>query len=222
MTLRVSEIFFSLQGEGSRVGLPTIFVRLTGCPLRCIWCDTQYAFSGGTVMPIDAIIEKVATFPVRRVCVTGGEPLAQKGCLVLLTRLCDLSYDVCLETSGAQDVRPVDARVSCIVDLKTPSSGEAERNFVLLVDGGRALAAKDEIKVVVANRADYDWAKRQLAGHHLHLRCPVSFSPVVATETYDGEGLALCELAEWILTDGLDARFQIQLHRAIWGNIRGR
>lgn len=222
MSLKVSEIFFSLQGEASRVGLPTVFARLSGCPLRCAWCDTRYAFSGGETMTVDAVLEKITAFPTRHVCVTGGEPLAQKECLELLTRLCDQGYDVCLETSGALDLRPVDTRVSCIVDLKTPSSGEMERNFALLSDGGRTLKAKDEIKVVVASRADYDWAKSRLSEHQLLQRCSVLFSPVCATEGYDGPSLSPRELAEWILADGLNARFQIQLHKMIWGNMPGK
>ncbi|MDR2165132.1 MAG: 7-carboxy-7-deazaguanine synthase QueE [Zoogloeaceae bacterium] len=218
-TLNVSEIFFSLQGEASRVGLPTVFVRLSGCPLRCVWCDTTHAFRGGTTLSISDILAKAATHPVRRACVTGGEPLAQKGCLALLARLCDQGYDVSLETSGALDIRPVDMRVSRIVDLKTPSSGEADRNYVLIADRGRALTARDEIKVVIADHADYEWAKARLAEHRLYQRCPVLFSPVMRE---DGHGMTPRDLAGWILADGLEARFQMQLHRLIWGNMRGK
>ncbi|MDR2679040.1 MAG: 7-carboxy-7-deazaguanine synthase QueE [Zoogloeaceae bacterium] len=215
LSLKISEIFFSLQGEASRTGLPTVFIRLTGCPLRCRWCDTEYAFTGGTVMTLEEVLRAAARFPARRACVTGGEPLAQKNCPALLTRLCDQGYDVALETSGALDVRATDPRVARIVDLKTPSSGEAARNFVLLEDAGRALAARDEIKVVVADRADYDWAKARLNEHRLWHRCPVLFSPVA-------DVLAPAQLAAWMLEDGLDARLQLQLHKLIWGNMRGK
>lgn len=211
-SLRVSEIFFSLQGEGSRVGLPTVFVRLTGCPLRCTWCDTSHAFSGGQSMSLAAILARVAEFPTRQVCVTGGEPLAQKACLDLLTALCDRGYDVALETSGALDVSLVDPRVSRIMDLKAPGSGEAKRNRW---ENLAYLRPHDELKIIIACRADYEWAKAQLAKYDLARRCPVLLSPA--------QGLIEPrELAEWILADGLPVRFQLQLHKCLWGNIPGR
>lgn len=211
-SLRVSEIFFSLQGEGSRVGLPTVFVRLTGCPLRCTWCDTSHAFSGGQSMSLAAILARVAEFPTRQVCVTGGEPLAQKACLDLLTALCDRGYDVALETSGALDVSLVDPRVSRIMDLKAPGSGEVKRNRW---ENFAYLRPHDELKIIIACRADYEWAKAQLAKHDLARRCPVLLSPA--------QGLIEPrELAEWILADGLPVRFQLQLHKCLWGNMPGR
>lgn len=212
ISLRISEIFFSLQGEASRVGLPTIFVRLTGCPLRCSWCDTAHAFTGGEAMTLEAVLARVAEFPTRHVCVTGGEPLAQKSCLDLLTALCDQGYDVSLETSGALDVSQVDGRVSRIVDLKAPASGEAGRNRWANLE---CLGSRDEVKVIIASRADYDWAKARLAEFDLARRCPVLFSPA--------QGLIEPrDLAEWILADGLPVRFQLQLHKLLWGNMRGK
>ncbi|WP_303783919.1 7-carboxy-7-deazaguanine synthase QueE [Azovibrio restrictus] len=210
--LRISEIFFSLQGEASRVGLPTVFVRLTGCPLRCSWCDTAHAFTGGQSMTLGAILARVAEFPTRQVCVTGGEPLAQKACLDLLRALCDRGYDVSLETSGALDVSQVDPRVSRIVDLKAPDSGEAERNRW---ENLACLGPRDELKIIIASRADYEWARARLAEHELDRRCPVLLSPAQGrVEPRD--------LAEWILADGLPVRFQLQLHKLLWGNIPGR
>ena len=210
--LRITEIFFSLQGETSRAGLPTVFIRLTGCPLRCRWCDTAYAFTGGALRGIDEILAEVARHPTRTVCVTGGEPLAQKGCLPLLTALCDAGYDVSLETSGALDIAPVDPRVSRIVDLKAPGSGEADRNLAGNLD---QLNARDELKVVIADRADYEWARDMLRQHRLDQRCPVLFSPV------QGE-ITPGDLADWILEDGLPVRFQLQLHKILWQDARGR
>ncbi|MGE5491639.1 MAG: 7-carboxy-7-deazaguanine synthase QueE [Actinomycetota bacterium] len=212
MSLRISEIFFSLQGEASRVGLPTVFVRLTGCPLRCSWCDTAYAFTGGTAMEIDEVLAEVARHPTRQVCVTGGEPLAQKECLPLLTALCDRGYDVSLETSGALDISAVDPRVSRIMDLKAPGSGEDARNRLENLPG---LNARDEIKIVIASRADYDWARDMIATHGLADVCPILLSPA------QGQ-LEPAELAEWILADGLPVRFQMQLHKVLWGNMRGK
>ncbi len=208
----INEVFHSLQGESSRVGLPTVFVRLTGCPLRCTWCDTEHAFSGGERRSIPEILAQVATWGTRFVCVTGGEPLAQKSCLPLLTALCDAGYDVSLETSGALDISGVDPRVSRIVDLKAPASGESERN---LWDNIPHLASRDELKFVLANRADYEWAKGIVAELGLDKRCPVLFSPV------QGD-LAPSDLAEWILADRLPVRFQLQLHKLLWGNMRGK
>lgn len=210
--LRITEIFFSLQGETSRAGLPTVFIRLTGCPLRCRWCDTAYAFTGGALRGIDEILAEVARHPTRTVCVTGGEPLAQKGCLPLLTALCDAGYDVSLETSGALDIAPVDPRVSRIVDLKAPGSGEADRNLAGNLD---QLNARDELKVVIADRADYEWARDMLRLQRLDQRCPVLFSPV------QGE-ITPGDLADWILEDGLPVRFQLQLHKILWQDARGR
>jgi 7-carboxy-7-deazaguanine synthase len=210
--LRVCEIFFSLQGEASRVGLPTVFVRLTGCPLRCRWCDTAYAFSGGENMTIAEILEAVRRWPTRHVCVTGGEPLAQRHSLALLAALCDAGHEVCLETSGALDIGGVDARVARIVDIKTPSSGEADKNRL---ENMALLVARDELKIVIADRADYDWARAQMARHRLSARCPVFLSPAHGLQS-------AVELAEWMLADGLDARFQLQLHKQLWGNMQGK
>jgi len=210
--LRITEIFHSLQGEARDVGRPTVFVRLTGCPLRCVWCDTAYAFHGGQWREIDDILHEVATFQTRYVCVTGGEPLAQKRCIDLLRALCDAGYDVSLETSGALDVSAVDARVSKVVDLKAPGSGEAARNLWSNLD---VLKTGDQIKFVLADRADYDWARARLEEHALGARCEVLFSPVYGK-------LAPRELAEWILADRLPVRMQIQLHKLLWGEEKGR
>jgi 7-carboxy-7-deazaguanine synthase len=210
--LRVAEIFHSLQGESTRVGLPTVFVRLTGCPLRCVWCDTTYAFAGGEALSIPAILERVAACGCPTVCVTGGEPLAQQDCLPLLTALCDAGYSVSLETSGALDIAGADARVSRIVDLKAPDSGECAK---IRWENLALLRSDDEIKCVLASRADYDWAKSVLAERRLNAICPVLFSPVA-------DRLAPATLAGWILEDRLPVRFQLQLHKALWGNLRGK
>lgn len=210
--LRISEIFHSLQGETSRVGLPTVFIRLTGCPLRCTWCDTSYAFTGGHNMEIAQILEEVARHRTRHVTVTGGEPLAQKNCLELLTALCDAGYDVSLETSGALDVSAVDARVAKVVDLKAPGSGEVERNLWSNLDH---LGPRDELKLVLTGEADYQWAKQVLAEHALDRKCAVLFAPV------QGQ-LAPALLADWILRDELPVRMQVQLHKLLWGDERGR
>jgi 7-carboxy-7-deazaguanine synthase len=212
VSLKVSEIFHSLQGEASRAGLPTVFVRLTGCPLRCVWCDTEHAFSGGERLTLEEIVARVARHPVRQVCVTGGEPLAQKNCLPLLAALCDAGYDVCLETSGAFDVAAVDARVARIVDLKAPGSGESARN---LWSNLAHLNARDEIKFVIKDRADYEWARATIAAHRLDALCPLLVSPV------QGE-IDPTALAEWIIEDHLPVRFQLQLHKLLWGNMRGK
>ncbi|HEX6736106.1 MAG TPA: 7-carboxy-7-deazaguanine synthase QueE [Azonexus sp.] len=212
MALRLTEIFFSLQGEASRVGLPTVFVRLTGCPLRCVWCDTTYSFTGGEPSDIAAVLAEVGRHPARQVCVTGGEPLAQKDCLPLLTALCDAGYDVSLETSGALDIAAVDPRVARIMDLKAPDSGECARNRW---ENLAFLNARDEIKIIVASRADYEWARAAIAEHRLDALCPVLLSPA--------QGLIEpVALAEWILADGLNVRFQMQLHKVLWGNIKGK
>lgn len=210
--LRITEIFASVQGESSRVGLPTVFVRLTGCPLRCSWCDTAYAFTGGTPRALDEILAEIARHGLRHVCVTGGEPLAQKGCLALMTALCDAGYDVSLETSGALDIGEVDARVARIMDLKAPGSGEIARNRY---ENIALLRPHDEVKIVLADAADYDWAREQIATHALDRRCSVLLSPVA------GE-LDPAELAEWIVRDRLPVRFQLQLHKILWNDARGR
>lgn len=212
MALRLTEMFLSLQGETSRAGLPTVFIRLSGCPLRCRWCDTPYSFPGGEAVPLDELLARVARYGVSTVCVTGGEPLAQKHCLALLTALCDAGYSVSLETSGALDVSPVDPRVSRIVDIKPPGSGEAERNRW---ENLAHLNARDEIKFVLADRGDYEWACAILEERRLAALAPVLFSPV------QGE-LPPGELAEWILADRLPVRMQIQLHKFLWGNAAGK
>jgi 7-carboxy-7-deazaguanine synthase len=210
--LRLTEIFLSVQGEARAVGWPTVFVRLTGCPLRCQYCDTAYAFHGGQWWDIDGILAEVAKHGVRHVCVTGGEPLAQKRCLALLEKLCDAGYEVSLETSGAIDIAGVDARVSRVLDLKTPGSKEMHRN---LLGNLPLLTAHDQVKFVVCDRADYDWAKAMVAEHGIAARCEVLFSPSHAQ-------VAPRELAEWILADRLPVRFQMQLHKALWGDQPGR
>jgi len=211
-SLKVSEIFLSLQGESSRVGLPTVFVRLTGCPLRCGWCDTAYAFSGGQTMLLPEIVDEVAAHGVRHVCVTGGEPLAQPACLQLLSTLADAGHAVSLETSGALDIGRVDARVRAVVDLKAPGSGESGRNHWQNL---ALLTANDELKFVLKDRADYDWACRLIDDRQLAALCPLLFSPV------DGE-LPAAMLAEWIVADRLPVRFQLQLHKVLWGKLRGK
>jgi 7-carboxy-7-deazaguanine synthase len=210
--LRVTEIFYSLQGETSRVGLPTVFIRLTGCPLRCVYCDTAYAFHGGSTRGIDQIIEETATYATPYVTVTGGEPLAQKNCLVLLTALADAGYSVSLETSGALDISNVDARVSRIVDIKTPGSGEMDRN---LWDNLRHLGARDEVKFVLCDERDYLWARDIVEEGVFDQLCTVLFSPVHGA-------LDATRLADWILRDRLPVRMQIQLHKYLWGDEPGR
>ena len=210
--LRITEIFLSLQGESTRVGLPTVFVRLTGCPLRCGYCDTAYAFHGGQWHALDALVDQVGSYSVRHVCVTGGEPLAQRSCLDLLTALCDRGFSVSLETSGAMDVSAVDPRVSRIVDIKTPGSGEVERN---LWSNLEHLEPKDEIKFVLCGRDDYDWARRVIAERNLASRCTVLMSPS------HGQ-VEPAQLADWIVQDRLPVRFQMQLHKVLWGNVAGR
>lgn len=211
-TVRLTEIFYSLQGEAARSGLPTVFIRLTGCPLRCTWCDTEYAFTGGAATAIADVLAEVVKYPTRHVCVTGGEPLAQKSCFTLLTALCDAGYDVSLETSGALDVTPVDPRVARIMDLKAPGSGESDKNLIANIT---ALRATDEVKIVIASRADFDWAKDIIAEHKLTERCDVVLSPVAGQ-------LNPTELAEWILAAGLNVRFQLQLHKLLWKDARGK
>lgn len=210
--VRITEIFLSLQGESRSAGWPTVFVRLTGCPLRCQYCDTAYAFTGGEWMDIEAVVDAVTGLGVQHVCVTGGEPLAQKSCLALLTRLCDAGYEVSLETSGARDVAPVDPRVIRVMDLKTPGSGEVERNLYANI---AHLGERDQVKFVICSREDYDWAKRKVVEFELARRCEVLFSPSFGQ-------LAPRDLADWIVADRLPVRFQVQLHKLLWGDEPGR
>ena len=210
--LRISEIFHSLQGEADAVGWRTVFVRLTGCPLRCSWCDTEYAFHGGQWRTVAEVLDEVASHATRHVCVTGGEPLAQKRCLGLLVQLCDAGYEVSLETSGALDIADVDRRVRKVVDLKAPGSGEVARN---LWSNLAHLLPHDQLKIVIADRADYEWARAMLHEHSLAARSPVLFSPVHGK-------IAPRDLAEWILADRLDVRMQLQLHKLLWGTEPGR
>lgn len=209
--LRISEIFYSLQGESDSVGLPTVFVRLTGCPLRCDYCDTAYAFKGGEWMELQQIVDRVAGYGVSHVTVTGGEPLAQAGCEPLLSRLCDVGHRVSLETCGALDISGVDPRVVRVMDLKTPGSGEEARNRYQNID---VLRSADQVKFVICDRQDYQWARERLDEYQLARRCGVLFSPVAGSQDPT-------ELAEWILRDRLPVRFQLQLHRILWGNRPG-
>ncbi|HEX7113645.1 MAG TPA: 7-carboxy-7-deazaguanine synthase QueE [Steroidobacter sp.] len=210
--VKVTEIFLSLQGEAASVGWPTVFVRLTGCPLRCHYCDTQYAFYGGEWQSIDAVLERVAAFQTRHVCVTGGEPLAQKGCLELMRRLCEAGHEVSLETSGALDISQVDARVVRVVDVKTPGSGEAHRNRY---ENLELLRPQEQIKFVICGREDFEWARDLVRERRLHERCTVLFSPSFGQ-------VEPRELAQWILDERLPVRFQLQLHKVLWGDTPGR
>lgn len=210
--LRITEIFLSLQGEARDAGWPTVFVRLTGCPLRCGYCDTAYAFHGGEWHDVDAILAQVASHGVRHVCVTGGEPLAQKRCIGLLQRLCDAGYIVSLETSGAVDIGAVDPRVSRVLDIKTPGSGEVARN---LWSNIALLTPRDQVKFVVCDRADYEWACGVVAEHRLHERCDVLFSPSFGQ-------LPASDLADWIVADRPPVRYQLQLHKLLWNDEPGR
>ena len=210
--LRITEIFFSLQGEARTVGLPTVFIRLTGCPLRCSYCDTTYSFTGGEKYTLTAIMQQVADYGAKYVCVTGGEPLAQPNCLPLLTALCDAGYQVSLETSGALDISQVDRRVSKVVDLKTPDSGEAHRN---LYENMQHLTANDQIKFVICSRQDYQWAKFKIDEYQLNQRV----SDVLLSPSHQQQDPR--ELAEWILADKLAVRLQVQLHKYLWNNEAG-
>lgn len=210
--LRITEIFHSIQGEADAIGWRTVFVRLTGCPLRCVWCDTEYSFHGGDWHGIDDILAEVASHGAVHVCVTGGEPLAQKRCLILLTKLCDAGYRVSLETSGALDVSAVDPRVCKVMDLKAPDSGESKRNLWSNLDH---LLPQDQIKIVLASRGDYEWARQMLIEHGLSARCMVLFSPVHGA-------VEPRELAEWIIEDKLPVRFQMQLHKLLWNDAAGK
>jgi 7-carboxy-7-deazaguanine synthase len=210
--VKLTEIFLSLQGEAASVGWPTVFVRLTGCPLRCHYCDTQYAFYGGEWQSIDAVLERVAAFQTRHVCVTGGEPLAQKGCLELIRRLCEAGHEVSLETSGALDISQVDARVVRVVDVKTPGSGEAHRNRY---ENLELLRPEEQIKFVICGREDFEWARDLVRERRLHERCTVLFSPSFGQ-------VEPRELAQWILDERLPVRFQLQLHKVLWGDTPGR
>ena len=209
--LRITEIFHSIQGEADSVGWPTVFVRLTGCPLRCGYCDTAYAFHGGQWMGMDEVLQRVAGHGARRVTVTGGEPLAQKNCAALLTRLCDAGHEVSIETSGALSIAGLDPRVVRVMDIKTPGSGESARN---LMDNLALLTPRDQVKFVICDRSDYEWSRALAAEHRLPERCQVLFSP-----SY--EQLQPRELADWILADKLPVRLQVQLHKYLWGNVPG-
>jgi 7-carboxy-7-deazaguanine synthase len=210
--LRITEIFYSLQGEARTVGWPTVFVRLTGCPLRCGYCDTEYAFSGGNWLSLDEILNEVAVHGAHYVTVTGGEPLAQPETPELLRRLCNAGYVVSLETSGSREISGLDDRVSVVMDLKTPGSGELDKN---LYENINALDGNDQVKFVITDRADYEWSRGQLVEHQLDSKCEVLFSPV-------SESLDAKSLAQWILEDRLPVRMQLQLHKIIWGDERGR
>ena len=211
-TLRVSEIFFSLQGETSRIGLPTVFIRLTGCPLRCSYCDTAYAFTGGGSISISTILDQLAHYQSKYVTVTGGEPLAQKACLVLLTALCEAQYSVSLETSGALELSEVDSRVCKVMDIKTPGSGVVAKN---LWSNLIHLLPHNQIKFVICNYADYEWAKQKMIDHQLIQYCQLLFSP--SYQQIDAR-----ELADWIIRDRLQVRLQIQLHKYLWGDVPGK
>lgn len=210
-SLRITEIFCSLQGEARASGLLTVFVRLTGCPLRCGYCDSEYAFYGGEKQTLDAVLTRVAHFGAAHVCVTGGEPLAQKHCLTLLRALCDAGYSVSLETSGAMDIASVDPRVSRVLDVKTPGSGEGAKNRI---SNYVLLNSHDQIKFVLCDRADYDWAKSFMVEHQLLQRCEVLFSASF-------KQLGAKDLADWIVADRLPVRFQLQVHKYLWGDLPG-
>jgi len=212
IALRITEIFYSLQGESNTTGYPTVFIRLTGCPLRCQYCDTAYAFTGGVIYDLDQVLKEVESYSASYVTVTGGEPLAQNSCLPLLTALCDKGYAVSLETSGAIDVQAVDPRVIKVMDLKTPGSGELSKNLESNIE---ALSSQDQVKFVICDRIDYEWAREKVQEFRLQEKvADVLFSP-------SNEQISATELAEWILADRLKVRFQIQLHKHLWGNKPG-
>lgn len=211
-SLRITEIFYSLQGEANTVGIPTVFIRLTGCPLRCSYCDTAYAFTGGSKMTIDAVIEEVKKYQTKYITVTGGEPLAQPACLALMTALVDDGYNVSLETSGALDVAEVDSRVVKVMDLKTPSSDEMDKNRY---ENIQYLTPQDQVKFVIANNEDYEWSKSIVSQYQLASRCQLLFSPVMGEQSPT-------ELADKILRDQLPVRFQIQLHKYLWQDAQGK
>jgi 7-carboxy-7-deazaguanine synthase len=211
-SLRINEIFYSLQGEADAVGYPTVFVRLTGCPLRCQYCDTAYAFHAGESIDIDTIVAKVREYGARHVCVTGGEPLAQPNCTELMKKLCDEGFEVSIETSGALDIASIDTRVTRVVDVKTPGSGESARNRI---ENFEYLGSRDQLKFVICSRDDYEWSKGFLEEHALTAKCSVLFSPSF-TE------VPATHLADWILADRLPVRFQLQLHKVLWGDVPGK
>lgn len=219
--LRITEIFYSLQGEANTAGLPTVFIRLTGCPLRCTYCDTTYSFEGGERWSLEKIIETAKSFHTPYICITGGEPLAQPNCIKLIDQLCALGFEVSLETSGALDVSKVDMRVSKVLDLKTPTSGEDHRNLMSNLD---YLTPKDQIKFVICNREDYEWSKQQVAHYQLNQKVDtVWFSPAFAVEKGNAKLPAFArDLAQWILEDHLPVRFQLQLHKLLWQDETGR
>ncbi len=210
--LKITETFYSLQGEADAVGWPTFFIRLTGCPLRCQYCDTAYAFEGGEWRSLDALVGEALASGARHVCVTGGEPLAQKACLALLARLCDAGLQVSLETSGAMDASAVDPRVVRVIDVKTPGSGESQRNLDLDM---QRLRCSDLLKFVICDRGDYEWSRELVKSRRLDSHCPVLFSPSFLQ-------LPAAQLADWILADRLPVRFQVQLHKVLWGDTPGR
>jgi len=212
--LKINEIFYSLQGESKTVGLPTVFIRLTGCPLRCLYCDTEYAFHQGEPWQLDSIISEVKKYNTRYVTVTGGEPLAQKACLELLKQLCDWDYKVSLETSGAIDISKVDSRVMRVMDLKTPSSNEESKNKYSNLE---FISQKDQIKFVICDRKDYEWTISIINNYELFDKCEILFSPVNGEKNSN----VMKDLANWILEDQLQVRYQIQLHKLIWGDVPG-
>jgi len=211
-SLRITEIFYSLQGESNTVGIPTVFIRLTGCPLRCTYCDTAYAFTGGEKITLADIVKQTATYGTKYVTVTGGEPLAQVACIDLIKELLDAGFIVSLETSGALDVSKVDKRTVKVLDFKAPSSGELSKNLYQNID---FLTAKDQIKFVIGNDEDYEWSKKLVEEHKLNDRCQILFSPVMGIQNPT-------ELAEKILRDKLQVRFQVQLHKLLWDNAQGK